>query len=159
VELQVVDQHPYLIAWDELRRDMRTFKLARVSAAKLLRDRAKPGRARVAPRPEARSVKVWSSDPVDVRIRIDRTVARFVPEWPLTSTQVVEAAPRGALDVCTRVYGLRETLHWVLRWGSGAEVRAPEALRELVRQELAGALMGYRGAVSRDEETSGARRG
>jgi predicted DNA-binding transcriptional regulator YafY len=96
-------------------------------------------------------VKVWSTDPVDVRIRIAKPVARFVPEWPLTPTQQLEPGPRGAIDVCARVYGLRETLRWVLRWGQGAEVRAPQELRELVRIELAAALEGYGGAARTGE--------
>jgi predicted DNA-binding transcriptional regulator YafY len=154
VEIHVVDQQPYLIAWDELRRDLRTFKLSRVSVAKLLRDKAAPEQPTRAARSEAKAVKVWSTDPIDVRIRIAKPVARFVTEWPLTPTQQLEPAPRGAVDVCARVYGLSETLRWVLRWGKGAEVRAPEALRELVREELAAALAGYGRAERTGDATS-----
>jgi predicted DNA-binding transcriptional regulator YafY len=156
VEIHVVDQQPYLIAWDELRCDLRTFKLARVSATKLLRDKAAPKLPTRAARSDVKAVKVWSTEPIDVRIRIAKPVARFVTEWPLTPTQELETAPRGAVDVCARVYGLSETLRWVLRWGKGAEVRAPEALRELVREELAAALAGY-GRVARAGVTRGPR--
>jgi predicted DNA-binding transcriptional regulator YafY len=153
VELHVVDQQPYLVACDEGRRDLRVFKLARVSRAKLLRDKSAPGPQSPGDVAGAKAVKVWSSDPVEVRIRIARPVARFVTEWPLTANQQVEKAPQGAVDVCARVYGLQETLRWVLRWGRGAEVRAPKALRDLVRAELSEALQGYDGEVSQDRET------
>lgn len=86
-------------------------------------------------------------------IRIDKSVARFVSEWPLTPTQVLEVAPHGAVDVCAPVYGLHETLRWVLRWGKGAEVRAPEKLRAMVRAELEGALGRY-GTSTRRRQTS-----
>ncbi|HVZ36208.1 MAG TPA: WYL domain-containing transcriptional regulator [Polyangiaceae bacterium] len=142
VTLQVVDQQPYLIAWDELRRALRTFKVARVARAKLLRSKAratdeKPGDGR------AKAVKVWSSEPVDVRIRIAKPVARFLAEWPLVPNQAVERGPDGTVDVCARVYGLEETLRWILRWGVHAEALEPAALRQRVREELAGALAAY----------------
>lgn len=144
VALQVVDQQAYLIAWDELRKDQRKFKVARISRAKLLRDKAVPREREGQRDPRAKAVKVWSSDPVDVRIRIGKQVARFIVEWPLTSNQAVEPAPRGAIDVCARVYGLEETLRWVLRWGKQAQVIEPNELRRRVREELMGALGGYR---------------
>jgi predicted DNA-binding transcriptional regulator YafY len=140
--LQVVDQQAYLVAWDEQRRDRRTFKVTRISRAKLLRDKAQPQRADVRD-DKAKSVKVWSSDPFDVRVRIAKDVERFINEWPLASNQSVEPAPRGATDVCARVYGLEETLRWVLRWGRHAEVVSPPALRQRVHEELLGALASY----------------
>ncbi len=125
-------------------------QLARVSRAKLLRDKAPPAQRAAGDGAGTKAVKVWSSDPVEVRIRIARPVARFVAEWPLSSNQRVEKAPQGAVDVCARVYGLQESL----RWGKGAEVRAPRELRELVRGELAEALTAYGGEASKARENA-----
>jgi proteasome accessory factor B len=144
VGVQVVDQQPYLIAWDEQKKGMRTFKVARISQAKALRNKCRipesalsPGSAR------AKAVKVWQSDPVSVRIRIGAPVARFVHEWPLVDSQQLQPAPKSALDVCAVVYGLEETLRWVLRWGKNAQVLEPPELRERVVAELRGALAAY----------------
>lgn len=143
VELHVVDQQPYLIGWDDHKRAQRTFKVARISHAKILRHKAQPLRSPER-RSSASSVKVWSSDPVEVRIRIAKSAARYVHEWPLVPGQILEAAPGGAVDVRARVYGIEETLRWVLRWGRNAEALEPRALRDRVRQELESALAGYR---------------
>lgn len=142
IHLQVVDQHAYLIAWDERRRARRTFKVARISRVKILRDKAQLHSGDDGDH-KAKAVKVWSSDPFDVRVRIDEQVVRFVTEWPLASNQSVEPAAHGSTDVCARVYGLEETLRWVLRWGKHAHVIGPAELRRRVRDELRGALGRY----------------
>ncbi len=146
VSLYVVDQQPYLLAWDELRRAPRKFKIARVSQAKVLRDKALPKQHERSA--SASSVKVWSTDPVDVRVRIAKSVARFLNEWPLVPAQTLEAALDGAVDVCARVFGIEETVRWVLRWGKNAEAIEPPALRARVQEELAVALANYDSAKS-----------
>lgn len=144
IKLQVVDNTPYLIAWDEGAKAARTFKALRISVAKKLRDKCRiPEQASTPQDPRARSVKIWSGAPNDVRIRIAKNAARFASEWPLTPEQTLEPAARGAIDVCARVYGLEETLRWTLRWGQNAEALEPAELRARVEAELAAALARY----------------
>lgn len=144
VRILVTDQQPYLIAWDETKRQMRTFKAARVRAAKMLRSKCRAPSEALAPRTHgAQSVKVWNGDPVDVRIRLTAEAARFLPEWPLVPEYATEPGPGGSIDLVARVAGLVETMRWTLRWGKGAEVIAPAELRELVADELRGALARY----------------
>ena len=146
IKVQVVDGTPYLIAWDAAAKAVRTFKAARVSQARKLRDKCRiPDRALEPADATARSVKIWSGGAVDVRIRIAAAAARYVHEWPLVSEQVIEDPKAGAVDVCARVYGLEETMRWVLRWGANAEVIEPRELRERVARELVAALAGYGG--------------
>jgi predicted DNA-binding transcriptional regulator YafY len=145
VQIQVVDGAPYLIAWDEQAKALRKFKVARVTLAKKLREKCRvPSSALGAKDSRARSVKVWSDHPVDVRIRIAKAAARYVHEWPLVPEQTIEDASGGAVDVCARVYGIDEALRWVLRWGASAEVIEPRELRERVVGELSTALASYR---------------
>lgn len=144
IQIQVVDGTPYLIAWDEQAKAVRTFKAARITLAKKLREKCRVPSAALEPAdPSARSVKVWSNHPIDVRIRIAKPAARFVTEWPLVPEQVLQDAPDGAVDVCARVFGVDETMRWVLRWGGNACVLEPGELRERVVRELSGALEGY----------------
>jgi proteasome accessory factor C len=159
LHIQVVDQQPYLIAYDEKRREERTFKVARVSAAKLLRERSTYAPTSAHSGGKTQSVKVWKGEAVEVRIRIAKAAARYIAEWPLVPAQRLEPAPGGAIDVCATVYGVEESVRWTLRWGRNAEAIAPKSFRERVREELAGALAGYgvggRGrVVSRDRETT-----
>ena len=144
IQIQVVDGTPYLIAWDEQAKAVRTFKAARITLAKKLREKCRVPAAALAPAdPNARSVKVWTSHPIDVRVRIAKLAARFVTEWPLVPDQLLQDAPDGAVDVCARVYGVDETLRWVLRWGANACVLEPRELRERVVREMSEALAGY----------------
>jgi predicted DNA-binding transcriptional regulator YafY len=123
---------------------MRTFKARRISSAKALRSKCVvPETALIAPEDRARSVKVWSDAPVDVRVRIDAAASRYVHEWPLVPGQRLERAPKGAVDVCARVYGLVETMRWVLRWGGAAEALEPPELREQVASEIRRAMAHY----------------
>jgi predicted DNA-binding transcriptional regulator YafY len=142
LELRVVDQHGYLIAWDDEPRDQRIFKFARIMHARMLREKASAPttQGRTA---SATAVKIWSSEPIDVSIRIHREGARYVREWPLTPDQSVDVTESGAVDVRARVYGLQEALRWTLRWGRHAEILAPDELRDLVTNELRAALARY----------------
>lgn len=154
IQVQVVDHAPYLIAWDEGRKGVRTFKAARISIAKKLRDKCRiPEHATKPTDSRARSVKIWSGMPVDVRIRIAKHAARYATEWPLTPEQALQPAPGGAIDVCARVYGLEETLRWTLRWGQNAEAIEPSELRVRVATELTAALASY-ARPARDLERS-----
>lgn len=156
--LQVVDQQPYLLAWDEAKRAMRTFKLARMTQAKLLRAKARiPPLALAEKATGAEPVKVWQSAPVAVRIRVAAPVVRYLREWPLVPSQQLEPAPRGAVDVCASILGIEEATRWVLRLGKNARVMEPPSLRARVLEELRGALAGYVDEVSRDRETGRAR--
>ena len=72
--------------------------------------------------------------------------ARMAPhieprEWH--RTQRMTKLPNGDLRVEFDTTGLTEVVPWVLRWGSAAVVRAPEALREKVRAELGVATARY----------------
>lgn len=143
VELRVVNQHGYLIAWDDERRDQRIFKFARITRARMLREKASAPTTQGSTEASATAVKIWSSEPIDVSIRIHREGARYVREWPLTPDQLVDVTQSGAVNVRARVYGLQETLRWTLRWGQHAEVLSPNELRDLVTNELRAALARY----------------
>jgi predicted DNA-binding transcriptional regulator YafY len=72
--------------------------------------------------------------------------ARLVPlveprEWH--PTQRVTRLEDGGVRIEFEVTSLTEVQGWVLRWGAGAVVRAPEVLRQRVRDEQRRALAAY----------------
>ena len=144
VRLQVADQQPYLLAWDESKRALRVFKAARVRQATKLRSKSRMPASALEAMDQAHSVKIWQNEPCEVRIRIAPAAARFVHEWPLVPGQVLESGSDGSVVVCATVYGLPETLRWTLRWGRNAEVLSPSTLRESVQRELSEALAAYK---------------
>ena len=148
LDIYVRDSQLYLEGFDVDKAGLRTFKLARISAAEVLEDKADPhpeyDEARVHAR-FAHIAKIWDGPLVDVAVRISPRGARFVTEWPLVPSQTLEDLPDGGVLVRARVSGTVEAMRWVLRWGKEAQVIEPAELRAAVVTELLGAVGAYTG--------------
>lgn len=133
----------YLMAYDPMRKGVRTFALQRIRGLKVkkktfLRD----------PEFNARDYLgggfgVWSygdgSGPRhQVRIRLEGYAARVVAERQWHATQeIIPMNPEGTViefRVC--LHGLEEITRWVLSWGSKARVLSPQALQVRIRREI-----------------------
>lgn len=139
-----VKGHLYFIAHDLRRAAVRTFKLDRIRVVEVLAEKA-------ADHPDfdmhalfARSAKVWTHDEIEVTVRLDKSVARFIGEYPLVYDQTVEDERNGAIVVRARVAGVMEAMRWVLGWGKAAEALEPSELREAVAREVGDAAARYR---------------
>jgi proteasome accessory factor B len=139
----------YLVAFDHDRCDYRTFKVLRMSQVQKLPDKVAPHADFDEEAFFAHSVKVWSGEPIDVRVRFTATVASIVHEYPLVEGQTLEDAADGGVVLTARVAGIPEAMRWVLGWGRDAEVLAPRELREAVAQQVKGAAARYAGASVR----------
>lgn len=82
------------------------------------------------------SLGVFQGDPVEVRIRLTPTAAGYVQEKIWHPTQKLTVESDGSLIFQAQVAGLEEIKWWVLRWGAGAEVLAPDQLRDMVSREV-----------------------
>lgn len=143
--LKVVDGQLYLDAFDVDKAAVRTFKAARITAIRVLEEKAARHEDHDDARVLAHAAKLWDGPLVDVTVRISPRAARFVSEWPLVESQSLEDQPDGAVLVRARVSGIVETMRWVLRWGKDAQVIAPEDLRSAVLNELLGSIAAYAG--------------
>lgn len=76
------------------------------------------------------------SDPVDVAVRFDSYLARFMRETPIHSSQEIEELEDESIIVRMKIGGLGEVKRWALSFGKHAEVLEPESLREEIREEL-----------------------
>ena len=160
VELRVSAEQPYLVAYDRKGRRFKTYKLARISQVQLLRERPL-SRENYEPHHEfGRSRRIWSGPAHEIAVRLHREVARFASEWPLHRTQSITDLPNGDVIVRATVSGLHEPMRWVLSWGRCAEALEPTELRNMVMEELSGALAGYRAVpAKRKRRVSGAETG
>lgn len=120
----------YVIAHDDLRGALRTFKLERVAAAEILES------VYVIP-PEfdayAQFAHAWGvidDLAVTVRLRFSAAAARRVKESVWHHSQRVSDTPDGGCELILLVGGTREIRSWVLSWGAEVEVLEPAALRE-----------------------------
>ncbi|ASA24834.1 helix-turn-helix transcriptional regulator [Paenibacillus donghaensis] len=126
-----------LIAWCELRQDIRHFRLSRMTElieleagfklpADFHLEAYKP--------PDDRNIRV--------RVRVQSEIADKVRESNNFYTESIEDGAEGLL-VTFRVRQPEELLHWVLSWGSGVVVLEPESFRNRVRDELENMLKRY----------------
>ena len=122
----------YVIAYDDLRGALRTFKLERVADAELL------GSTYTIPDdfdPYAHLASAWGvmdEVEVEVRLRFSPLVAPRVRESVWHHSQRLSDTPNGGCELEMRVGGIREVRSWVLSWGADVEVLGPPQLRDEV---------------------------
>lgn len=137
----------YLIGFDESANAMRTFKIERIHSATLLTDRYEIPEDFDPDRWLAHSWGIWSSDSTpteEVRLRFDASVARRVREAVWHRSQRLIELPDGGLELTVTVAGIVEIRPWILSWGDGVEVLAPQTLRASVAEAVRSAAARYR---------------
>ncbi|GAG74899.1 unnamed protein product, partial [marine sediment metagenome] len=95
--------------------------------------------------------RVIHDKPVNVTIRFDKNVAGYIKEKIWHHTQQIKPQKDGSIIFSAEVAGTDEARHWVLSWGTNAEVIEPEYLREEIAQELQNCLKKYSPELERAE--------
>jgi proteasome accessory factor B len=141
-ELRVVDPYHlanvngewFLFAFCHLRRDLRTFVPARITALR------RTGRLFARPKSFSLEQRLRDSFGVvsgrgehQVVIRFEDGVADYIREKRWHSSQVIRDLPDGAVELSMRLSSLTEVHRWVLNWGGQAVPLMPPALVDLVR--------------------------
>jgi predicted DNA-binding transcriptional regulator YafY len=112
----------YVNGYCRLRQGPRGFRLDRVDDLRLKTEHFK-----------ARVLLPASGPAIDVRVRFDHAIVRWVRERQHYAYQREEPAPDGWI-MTYRVERLSELTPWLLGWGAQAEVLAPPELRAEIRQ-------------------------
>jgi len=121
----------YLIAFDQLRNQYRTFLVGRITDLKILSERFV--------RDENFSISDWkqgafqaerSGEAMDVSIRFTSATAHYIRERVWHPSQRIEEHEDGSLILHLKTGGFGEVKRWVLQYGGGAEVLSPESLRQ-----------------------------
>ena len=87
--------------------------------------------------------KVIHDKPVKVTIRFDKKAAGYIKEKIWHHSQKIEPQKDGSIIFSAEVAGTEEVKHWVLSWGTNAEVLEPAYLKEEIAQELRQCLKKY----------------
>jgi predicted DNA-binding transcriptional regulator YafY len=142
--LRHVEDTLYLIAYCSLRKGVRTFAVDRIKTVTVSNDgfRIPEGFDMQAVLQD--SFGIYQGPPVTVKIRFLESVAGYVRERTWHPSQSLSDQADGTLIFTATVAGIEEIGHWVLRWGAGAQVLAPEALRQTVSRQAAAMLSYYR---------------
>lgn len=131
----------YLLAFSEVHKEVRTFKLNRIKELEVTSKRfsAKEFDA------EEYFGKAWSMIPegriYHIKLRFLPKVAHNIAEVQWHSTQKVDFKPDGSAEVEFRVDGLQEITWWVLGYGDQVEVIKPKALRRQIQATAKGMLL------------------
>ena len=126
----------YLMAKDEMSKQVRSFKLERIGRVKVLTVQYRlPPDFSLADHLRD-SWGIWSSDPAqDVVLRFRPPAARRVAESNWHPSQQLRHLDDGEVELTLRVRGTVEVMPWIQGWGSDVEVLAPARLREAVALE------------------------
>jgi proteasome accessory factor B len=125
----------FLFAFDQARKDIRTFAPARIQAAKLT--------GKTFTRPQKFSLEkrlrdsfgVHSGDgKFEVVIRFAPRAADYIREKKWHESQTLREFKDGTVELAMKLSSLPEVQRWVLSWGGDAKVLQPPELVESVRQ-------------------------
>ncbi len=119
----------YVIGFDRLRNDLRTFKIERIEAAIVLNEHYQ-----IPPEfdPYQHLDGAWgviNDESVLVRLRFSAEAAPRVRESVWHHSQQLHDCADGGCELQLTVGGTREIRSWVLGWGAEVEVIAPAELR------------------------------
>jgi predicted DNA-binding transcriptional regulator YafY len=126
----------YLIGHCLLRDDVRLFAIDRMEAISLSEEHFEIPAGFDAEAFMNASFGVFQGTPETVRIRFHASAAGYVKEKIWHPSQSIETQSDGSLIFTVKVAGIQEIRRWILKWGSAAEVLAPDALRRAVAEEV-----------------------
>jgi predicted DNA-binding transcriptional regulator YafY len=137
----------YLAAYCHTRRQVLTFALERFHHVRITEDGFAPPPDFNLHRYLEGSFGLFRGDPVRIRLRFSRAVARYIAERNWHPSQALSLLLTGELEMALKVPLSPELRRWVLGYGKDVEVLEPKSLREDIRREWLAALRGAQGRV------------
>jgi predicted DNA-binding transcriptional regulator YafY len=125
----------YLIGYCHNRRDVRMFAIERIRS---LRITVAPCQMPLHFDIEAyvqNALVVMRGEPIEVELVFDRATAAWAKDREWHPSQRLELMKGGGLKMFLSVADTTELIGWILSFGAGVRVAAPEALRDKVRAE------------------------
>lgn len=127
----------YVIGYDDLRAELRTFKVERINSVQLTNERFSIPSDFDPQHLLANAWGViWRDDAaIEVRLRFAPSVVRRVRESVWHHSQRIEDLPDGACLFTVLVGSTLEMRPWIRQWGAAVEVLAPPELRAELAEE------------------------
>lgn len=132
IEPQSSGYASYVFGFDDLRNEIRTFKIERIENAELI-DQSYSIPENFDPQDKLSSAWgiIWSqSADVTVILRFAPAVVRRVKESTWHHTQRIEDQPDGSCLFTVRIGSTKEFMPWVRGWGADVEVLEPQTFRQ-----------------------------
>jgi proteasome accessory factor B len=126
-----------------LKKDIRIFAIDRIKMINLTGERFAVPPDFDADEFMKASFGVFQGQPTHVKVLFTPNAAGYVREKVWHSSQKISERKDGSVILEVDVAGIKEIKHWILRWGSQAQVLEPDSLREEIRSEAAEILGVY----------------
>ena len=134
----------YLVAFDPMRKALRTFALPRITGVVVTKTHFEKPADFSPEKFFASALGVLGGDgDFLVVIRFKADVADRVREREWHESQEMRDLPGGGLELRMRLGALAEIERWILGWGVSAEVIKPDVLRDRIRETVAGLTSTY----------------
>jgi predicted DNA-binding transcriptional regulator YafY len=141
----------YLIGHCRSKKNIRIFAVDRIKMLNLTDERFEvPADFNVDEFMKA-SFGVFQGQPVHVKVHFTSDAAGYVKEKIWHASQKLSEKSDGSVILEVDVAGTQEIKHWILRWGSQAQVLEPDSLREEIRSEAAEILGVYANSAEQVE--------
>jgi proteasome accessory factor C len=139
IRVVLVAEHSYLEAWCRSAEGVRLFRFDRIVDASVLDEPSAPPEPAVQSPPDT---SLFDSDPAlpSATLLIDRSASWMFDYYPL---QVLRELPGGACEASMTYASDQWMARFVLGFGSGVRVLAPELLAQRVRESASAALRAY----------------
>jgi proteasome accessory factor C len=139
IRVVLVAEHSYLEAWCRTAEGVRLFRFDRIVDASVLDEQSAPPEPAVSGPPDT---ALFDADPSlpSATLLIDRSASWMFDYYPL---QVVRELPDGACEAAMTYASDEWMARFVLGFGSGVRVLAPESLAQRVRESAVAALRAY----------------
>jgi predicted DNA-binding transcriptional regulator YafY len=138
------DETFYLIGHCYQRKEVRLFAIDRIEQIEVSDSHFEPPQGFDAEQFMHASFGVFRGQSENVKIRFSQQAAGYVAEKMWHPTQKLTPQPDGSLIFNAQVAGIDEIKMWILKWGAGAQVLAPESLRQAVALEAQAMLKQYK---------------
>ncbi len=129
----------YVIGYDHLRKDIRTFKVERLERVELTNERfeVQPDFDPYRYLHNAWGINWGSGEQVEVRLKFPPgRITQRVKESEWHVTQRIEDLPDGGCILSVRVGATLEMKPWIRQWGADCEVLSPPELRAEIAEEM-----------------------
>ena len=133
----------YLLAYCRKHREVRTFRIDRISRVSFTDRLFDPDPAVTPDTYFKSSWEVYTGTPVAVKIRFSGKAAAIVATGQRHPDETIELLPDETTEYSVSVAGIEEISRWIIGFGGEAVVLEPPELATRVRQMAAGILANY----------------
>jgi predicted DNA-binding transcriptional regulator YafY len=135
--LTCINYQWYILGYDTLRKEERTFVLGRMLSLRVLDSTFNRPKSFSAHKFLKGSFGVFSGDkPIEIRIWFNAFAARLVRERNWHHSQEILQLPNEEIELKLTLTSMVEISQWILSWGSRARVLAPAELVKLITDTL-----------------------